>query len=916
MSCFPCLQQEFVRLIKNCYPTTAAQEVANSSAVSYLCFYCNSHPSRLPGVSKDLAKRIRRDHSSNRIVNARVGLEVVAGLCSECYPHFARFGKTVIAIFLSILDAPVVDNDVFNSVMDAFAAFSKRYDHSVLDFDNDFRKSYKAVLGHCRKGALLQHSNPSKQNRTRLLSLKAIHAVVSHGSFVNAADIEAYLDVMLYAVGANIRVPVDPAKEPPAGEGPVPPDSAVSREAESVLIQTMRSVNGGNFWRIMRPFYKTSEELGFIYTDPLRAEYMLDVCVTNVNPIYRPSLVDVAVKRLLNVSNTQLVMPSRPLTHEGQLTMLRMLTKTIATGGLAVGVTVLELVDNLTKLLYKAVDGIVSTREADGKRISPREREELRELEDALVRCIGALAISIYYPTQINDIIGFIVNRLQVRDLPKPDGFGPAGPPIASALGTLGKSSVLTDEQLTLLEARKGLMRCLRQVMENSVSGSQSSAVASRAPPTSSLTPAEDPRRSSMSIDAVSTSDSASNLWSASVKRVPVPEDYVVPMMVFLESPDVDLRLDFGLFLYFFLNDTADWKDDSATPNAFAPKLRHDLHLTLYRSLFLDYALPSDCAVGSLALASLLQRYGPVELVDSVPLAFALQDKAAAVFAAPELAHRKDAIFALVARFLESAASHLGDARLHQLVAPQLQRFAAVGALAEATSVQSVEALRGLSWSDVVGSAPPPGLEPLQRQTVVDVLAADPSLMRPDMKDALSREYDPLSPPVAYVPEAPKEVVKPMDAELANVFSVPPTVLESISSEPKPSPPTKPVVDVDNLKKALDRTVDARTTSPTPSQNPSVGTGASPPNGKGRSRDSETNSLTQSTVSVARLEKKKALSAEAATILANVTGAFQLPSAGRAVAPKANGSAPTLSPASADKGKSTVRLVIEDTSAT
>lgn len=93
-------------------------------------------------------------------------------------------------------------------------------------------------------------------NRARLASLKAIHAVIAHPSFQNTAELEEYHDVIMPSLLNNITLPVDPAKEPAAGEGPVPPTSAVSREAESCLVLSMQAVNAANLWRILRPFYR------------------------------------------------------------------------------------------------------------------------------------------------------------------------------------------------------------------------------------------------------------------------------------------------------------------------------------------------------------------------------------------------------------------------------------------------------------------------------------------------------------------------------------------------------------------------------------------------------------------------------------------------------------------------------------
>lgn len=113
-----------------------------------------------------------------------------------------------------------------------------------------------SMLENCQRGCLSEQPNVSKQNRSRLSSLRALHAVVAHPSLDGSADLEEYMEMIMPALLVNIQVPIDPAREPPAGEGPQPSLTTVSKEAESCLVEAMQGVNAANFWRIMRPFYK------------------------------------------------------------------------------------------------------------------------------------------------------------------------------------------------------------------------------------------------------------------------------------------------------------------------------------------------------------------------------------------------------------------------------------------------------------------------------------------------------------------------------------------------------------------------------------------------------------------------------------------------------------------------------------
>lgn len=661
---------------------------------------------------------------------------------------------------------------------------------------------------------------------------------------------------------------------------------------------------------------RSTEILQLLVKYPARAEYILDIAVASVNPIYRPSLVDVAVKRLLNATNKQLTTPTVPLSRAGQLTLIGMLTKTISTGGLAVGVTVLELVDSLTQLLNKSIEEQMRSRDGTVRPITGVVRQDVQELEDALIKCVGSLAVSVYYPTQVNDIVGFIVNRLRDEHPISRPAERPTAP------NGLGQGE---HEDLVASEVRKSLVRCLREVMETAVSGTETATFHSHTSlPLDEVD--ERPKWTSISVRSIagtSTSDGASNTWSTSVRRTPLPDEYVTPLISFLESSDSELRLECGLFLYYFLNDAADQRDESGSAaNVFhAKQLRHELHGAMYRIASSASSLPVDLILVYLNLLSMLHKYGSNELLEVVPWTFAAQKRA--IDELETDLPRNRAVMGLVVKLYEQIAERFASGPLQKLVADSLAEMRDLNWFFSSLELARVEETAGKPWPQVEGTVGAAG-RVLERSAVIEALLADSSLAsKSDARAALESSYDP-SGPLLPDPEPPKIEVSPPSGN-GKPIAISTSVLEAIVSTEIRTPPPKPIVDVSNLKRALDGPSDVRAVSPAPSNAMSVGTASSPVAGRGHGgRDSETTSLARSNVSVARLEKKKALSAEAATLLAHLTGPYQPKASSTSSTPKAaNGLTPAQislanlarpgSPSNRDKenGK-VVRLVVQD----
>ncbi|ORX33883.1 hypothetical protein BCR36DRAFT_588576 [Piromyces finnis] len=76
------------------------------------------------------------------------------------------------------------------------------------------------------------------------------------------------------------------------------------------------------------------------------------------------------------------------------------LTFVITSDERSIGLTCLELLDNLTKHL------LISVKD------KTNSKEDIEVFQSAVIDCIGTLARNIYYPEQTNDMLSFLINRL------------------------------------------------------------------------------------------------------------------------------------------------------------------------------------------------------------------------------------------------------------------------------------------------------------------------------------------------------------------------------------------------------------------------------------------------------------------------------------------------------------------------
>jgi hypothetical protein len=700
-------QPSHVALVNNVYPTTAGEEGPKSSNLSLLVFQAQSKPNELPKICSYLESKVKRDVYRNRMVYVRVSLQILNALIKDCNLHLTLFAKHVVNIVTDLLQAP--DLDLLTQVTatvncfrftvnhSQFCLFSQYHDHAILDVDPEFMSAYINILQRYQAFCQYQHTDPKTEFRHRQAGLRAVNAVVSQPSFAASHDLEHFLSIMLPGVIVNILAPDDPEfstgtvgraagsaglravpsshqllvsdtesldRRKSASDGASMPDmitadSELDHLAEASLAEIMRNVTAGNFWTVFIPLFKSFDESGLMDGKPEECIRIAQITTTNLHPQHRNLLVSSILHRMsgatttLNVSNLPKgnVAPTAelptstwvtpPLSTNAKATSVRVLTSIISVGGSTIGLTVLELLDSLTRHLYWVIYTLIAKDKGQLKAV---DRKEVEYLEAALIESIGGLATNLYYPNQINDIIGFIINRLRL-DIPhKAQTAAPlevkrqdssaqelvaSGEPLSpNKLYSLDWNSE-TYDAITLTEVRKALLRCLHRVLRSNLAANALYT-----------TPMGRDHVSSQSVD-MKTQD-----MFAGVKRAPVPEQLVSPMLIFLQDADAEIRMEFFYFLYYFL--IGETGQEETTPNTsslsifsevpgmvYASKssnkrrkrFRQEMHSALFHYATSPHSGPADYAALFELLVSMLKRYGEEELVDVIPMLFAVQEE-------------------------------------------------------------------------------------------------------------------------------------------------------------------------------------------------------------------------------------------------------------------------------------------------
>ncbi|KAJ3186383.1 hypothetical protein HK101_009697, partial [Irineochytrium annulatum] len=597
-----------VTLVNNVYPSEPGETGPRGSALSLLVFYASSKPQKLEKVGLYLEKKLRVDMRKNRSGFTTVTLDILNALIDNCTVHINIISKSLLRIVDEVMGSP--EPDLFLQATTTFVKFSAVHSHDFI-VDKEFSDLYsKLVVRFCdfstyeTDDSLMQHKyvNPSpcaisyiSLLRMHLSGLKAIKAIVSSETFLMNPLLESYVSKIIPAILTNIknkdvrrgkiRASSDEEKE----ETALPKRTSITDDlftevelensAEASLQELVSRTNTATlrlFLNRVLSFFDDNREWS---TAPDLITAVIRIIAGGVQPQHRYVILSVLLDRL----NNDETFTKEPHVKTTLVLTLRLL---IVTGGSTVGIAVMELLSTLVTQFQRSV---VASGFVDGQTTSSAQ-ENAAQFQLALVECIGALAINLEYPEQLNDIISYVVNRLR---LPEAGGGAPRPPSVEGG---------------SVDEIRRGLLQCLSRALVTRYESIKSGSTTSR--------------RSSV------------------VSRHPVATPLLVPVVVLLEDETQSVRIETGRFLHhllcleilegatsplvtFLTMKTASSANSSGgvSPAEFLALL----HTSLYRYALAEWNGPADYFLVGTLFAMLIRRYFADELCSIVPIIFRLQ---------------------------------------------------------------------------------------------------------------------------------------------------------------------------------------------------------------------------------------------------------------------------------------------------
>jgi len=443
-------------LVNNVYPKSPGEEGAKTNNLSFLMFYAKSRPQKLIKVGNYLEKKARRDIWNCRQDLVKVTITILDSLINACPQHMNLISKNAINIFYEILNSNM---DLLTEVTNTFVNFSSKHDHIALDIDESFHIKYLQVLEKFCSCCTYDNQNEQKRNETRLNGLKAIHSVVASNTFLNSPKIDQYL-IVIQPLVENIlistsktNISINNAEEAKAHTLEKKNVSSDVLELENYALKSiselMQKVTSASFEKIISPIYNfLNDKDQWSYLHYLTK--ILKIAMDSIQNQYRYLLITSLFKRL---NNTE----SNKNDIKIQTNIIFVLTFVITSNERSIGLTCLELLDNLTKHLLISVKN---------KTDSP---QDIEVFQSAVVDCIGSLARNIYYPEQTNDMLSFLINRLcfdgETRDENKLIPTEKKGITTLSNTAINDLNEYLDAEDI--IKYRIIIFHCLRRILDN-----------------------------------------------------------------------------------------------------------------------------------------------------------------------------------------------------------------------------------------------------------------------------------------------------------------------------------------------------------------------------------------------------------------------------------------------------------------
>ncbi|KAI8620878.1 hypothetical protein BC830DRAFT_410472 [Chytriomyces sp. MP71] len=397
------LTPNHVALVNKVYPMEAGETGPRPSHLSTLVFYANQKPIKLAKVGECLVKRIEGDLSRAKSGHVSVGLQICDTLMLQCPPtHVNIMAKSILRIVDTVVQSP--DPDLMLEATRTFVTFNSLYTHDTI-IDVELTEQYsKLVFKFCAQ-CTYSSTDGIVQQKIHLSGLRAIQSIVASDTFFLNPRAAVYTAKIIPAILSNLheeRRLISTSPPPQKGGAPLPTAPMQSTLTDDLFSKPLQQqsafaslgallANGNaKTLRIALDPLWAYMDANDEWRDDAHVAFLMDTIAAAVAPQHHYILLGSLLERVKAPA-------LGPLNRRGVVVGLAVLVG----GGNSSGVAVVELLEAL----------VGEIREA-----SARKEEGSIALQGALVEAVGALAIHVVYPTQLSDLVGFIVNRLVKED--------------------------------------------------------------------------------------------------------------------------------------------------------------------------------------------------------------------------------------------------------------------------------------------------------------------------------------------------------------------------------------------------------------------------------------------------------------------------------------------------------------------
>ncbi|KZT12564.1 uncharacterized protein LAESUDRAFT_753636 [Laetiporus sulphureus 93-53] len=179
-----------VHLISACYPPSAAlpsagpEYLPNSQELSRLTYYASNRSGKINKVASELEKRVRTDCRKAQGGNIRcrasllITLYIFKALANECRRDISLLTGSLLSAVNITLSGLLSDLEAAARAATVFTAWTTYTDGHLIGVDRNVTQNYMSCLQHFASMAMKQIDDRENRNRTRLLGLTSLTAVV------------------------------------------------------------------------------------------------------------------------------------------------------------------------------------------------------------------------------------------------------------------------------------------------------------------------------------------------------------------------------------------------------------------------------------------------------------------------------------------------------------------------------------------------------------------------------------------------------------------------------------------------------------------------------------------------------------------------------------------------------------------